>query len=249
VVNHDHAIIQQHLLRAGIEVLVIDNVKADNVWLPDGVQKLRDPLVKLVVTGFDALRMTNRAGADFFVQALGHGFQGHLRFFKEGFGRRVAHGHLEMHLDFGGGGRGDGIDGMRGVSRRRGRCRFRWFVWDRDFFAARRAFDFRAGTLAVHGQFLFAIGAVEDDFHKPIRVDCAARLASWHFETNKKFCTRKAQPEEKRRRAGAVQDAKRLPTACECAKRRGVRQSSGAFHIRPEPSCGVWLGEGPRSKP
>jgi len=38
----------------------------------------------------------------------------------------------------------------------------------------------------------------------------------------------------------------RPPATCECAKRRGVRQPSGAFFVRPGQDGGVWLDEDPR---
>jgi hypothetical protein len=37
---------------------------------------------------------------------------------------------------------------------------------DGDGFVAGRAFETVTGTGAVHGQFLFAIGAIEDNIHK-----------------------------------------------------------------------------------
>jgi hypothetical protein len=83
-------------------------------------------------------------------------------------------GDLEVSLDLGGSGGGDGI---RGLGRqlndgaflgRGGRCAGRVRIRDGYLFVAIGAFNFLAGSGSIHFEFLAAIGAIEDEIHKRV---------------------------------------------------------------------------------
>ena len=68
-VNNYNAVILHYLLYADVKMCVADRVNANEVDLADFIQKFRDPFIKLVMAGFDAIGVANRPDPDLFVGA------------------------------------------------------------------------------------------------------------------------------------------------------------------------------------